>query len=64
MCLIVCLCFGGGCMMGTLFAMSVAALLVVGAQFCYIIIYIYNINYYYLSLLCAYEAFVAVNYGA
>jgi len=34
---LVCLCFGGR-MMGTLFAMSVAALLVVGAQFWYIIV--------------------------
>ena len=35
---LVCLCFGG-CMMGSLFAMSVAALLVVGAQFWYILLF-------------------------
>ena len=38
-CVLVCLCFGG-CMMGSLFAMSVAALLV-GAQFWYIIAHNY-----------------------
>ena len=39
---LVCLCFGG-CMMGSLFAMSVAALLVGAAQFWYIIVHIlYN----------------------
>jgi len=36
LCVSVCLCFGGS-MMGTLFAMSVAALIDVGAQLWYII---------------------------
>ena len=36
-CVLVCSCFGGS-IMGTLFTMSVAALLVVGVQFWYIII--------------------------